>query len=266
MIRLGIRVRAADAELALARLLPVLGAGAEERAAGDAIEYALYGPAGELPSERDLRALAGDALLGVAIEAVPDGWERAWHAHVPRVTVGALSVRPPWVAGEPSDLVIDPGLAFGAGTHATTRLCLELLQELPPAGGLCDWGTGTGVLALAAARLGFTPVTAIENDPEAVALARENAARAVASAGEVTVLAGDVTLEPPPWAPTVVANLTLSLLRAAAAAPGRTPQTLVMSGVITGQAEEAVRAWEARGLAEAERRELEGWAAVVVRA
>jgi ribosomal protein L11 methyltransferase len=122
LVRLAIRVPAIAAEVALARLLPVLRAGAEERCDGEWVEYSLYGAPNVLPDEPELRALAGDDLLEVSVEPVADGWETAWHAHLTRVTAGALAVRPPWVAGEPDDLVIDPGTAFGAGTHATTRI------------------------------------------------------------------------------------------------------------------------------------------------
>ena len=96
---------------------------------------------------------------------MPDGWERRWHEYLRPVRVGELVVRPPWIEGDPGDLVIDPGVFFGAGTHPTTRLCLELLLDEQPGGALCDWGAGTGVLAIAAARLGWEPVTAVELDP-----------------------------------------------------------------------------------------------------
>ena len=79
-------------------------------------------------------------------------------------------------AGDGIDLVIDPGQAFGTGAHHTTRLCLELLLELEPAGAFADWGCGSGVLAIAAARLGWAPVLACDSDPAAVEATRENAA------------------------------------------------------------------------------------------
>ena len=72
-------------------------------------------------------------MLDVVSEPVPDGWERRWHEYLRPVRAGALVVRPPWVDGAADDLVIDPGVHFGAGTHPTTRLCLELLQETSPA-------------------------------------------------------------------------------------------------------------------------------------
>jgi len=255
LVRLAIRVRAADAELALAQLLPLLSGGAEERAVGETVEYALYGPPDELPDEAALRALAGDAVVAVERAPVAGGWETAWHAHLGRVCAGGFAVRPPWVAGPDGDLVIEPGLTFGAAGHPTTRLCLELLAGVPAGGSLCDWGCGSGVLAIAAAKLGFAPVAAVDNDPAAVALARENAA---ANGVEVEVRRGDVTRDAPS-AETVVANLTLPLLEAAAA--DGSPRRLIASGVLTGQADRVVAAF---GLAERDRREDGGWAALLL--
>jgi ribosomal protein L11 methyltransferase len=262
LVRLAIRVRAADAEAALARLLPVLTGGAEERWLGESVEYALYGHAGELPDEASLRALAGDALLGVTSAPVAGGWETAWHAHLGRVTAGGFAIRPPWVAGAPDDIVIEPGLTFGAAGHPTTRLCLDLLRgQTPLSGGAADWGCGSGVLAICAARAGFGPVLAVDIDPAAVALTRENSR---ANGVDVDTRRLDLVKERPPWAPTVGANLTLPLLRAAAAHAGPRPQRLVASGVLARQADEAVAAW--RPMVERERREDDGWAALLLEA
>ena len=95
-------------------------------------------------------------------EEVPDDWAERWKRfHAPVLVGGRLWVRPPWEAAplRPGvlDLVIDPGQAFGTGAHPTTRLCLELLLGLEPRGSLADLGCGSGVLAIAAARLGFEP-------------------------------------------------------------------------------------------------------------
>jgi ribosomal protein L11 methyltransferase len=261
LIRLAIRVRASAAEEALARLLPLMPGGAEERALGEAVEYALYGVAGELPDEAALRALAGDALLGVARAPVAGGWETAWHAHLSRVEAGGFFIRPPWIAGAPDDLVIEPGLTFGAAGHPTTRLCLDLLRgQTPLSGGAADWGCGSGVLAICAARAGHEPVLAVDVDPAAVALTRENAR---ANGVEVQARRLDLTRERPPYAPTVVANLTLPLLRAAAALGGPRPERLIASGVPAEQADAVVAAW---GMRERERREEDGWAALVLEA
>jgi ribosomal protein L11 methyltransferase len=233
VIRLGIRVRAADAEVAYAHLEPVLAAGCEVATHGDEVEFALYE---DLPDERvhDLF----DGVVAITRTPVSRGWKRAWHDHLQPVTVGEITIRPPWLPGE--GLVIDPGETFGLASHPTTRLCLELLQELPRTP-LADWGTGCGVLAVAAAQLGYHPVTAIELDPAAVETARANG---------VDAHVGDATVDPPA-APTVVANLTLPLLERL---PFK-PPTLIASGFLAGQ--------RVPGLRERARRERDGWAAIV---
>jgi ribosomal protein L11 methyltransferase len=250
LIRLSIRVRADRAELALAELLPILGGGAEEREVDGAIEYAVY--VDEPPPLDEIRALS-DAVVEVRTEPAPDGWERRWHEFLRPVRVRDLVVRPPWIDGAAEDLVIDPGVFFGAGTHATTRLCLELLLDEEPGGALCDWGAGTGVLAVAAARLGWSPVTAIDVDPAALAVIRANAAR---NGVAVEARAHDLRAGAP-WAPTVVANLPKPVLLEVA----RPLDRLIASGFLAGEADEVVAAF---GLRERRRIEAEGWAAVVL--
>jgi ribosomal protein L11 methyltransferase len=251
-------VRADRADVALARLLPILQAGAEEREVEGAVEFSLYAPAGELPRIADIRALAGDALIDVVSEPVPEDWERRWHDYLRPVRVGSLVVRPPWLEGEAGDVVIDPGVFFGAGTHATTQLCLALLQEIGPAGPLCDWGAGTGVLAIAAARLGWEPVTAVEVDPGALEAISLNAA---ANHVAVTTRWLNLAATPAPWAPVVTANLTRELLLDVAALLERPPELLIASGLLVGEVDEVVAAF---GLGEQERREQGEWAAVVL--
>jgi ribosomal protein L11 methyltransferase len=261
VIRLGIRVRAADAEIAFARLEPVLAAGVEEIDLDeeDAVEFAVYGDS--LPSDDALRALAGDTIVSVVRSPIDAGWARAWQDHLVAVAVGAFTIRPPWLEGDPSDLVIDPGPSFGAASHPTTRLCLELLQELEVGGALVDWGAGSGVLAIAAARLGYAPVVAVELDVLAAHVAKRNAGR---NGAVVEVTEGDVT-RAAPWAPTIVANLTLPLLVAAADTfSGEGPTRLIVSGVLSSQADTAVAAWSGLGFVERERHELDGWAALVL--
>jgi ribosomal protein L11 methyltransferase len=249
IVRLGIRVRAERAEQALADLLPLLAGGAEERVVGGAVEYALYAPAGELPSRADIAALAGDALVDVVSEPADDGWERRWHEFLRPVRAGSFTVRPPWIDGDADDLVIDPGVFFGAGTHPTTRLCLELLEGLEPSGALCDWGAGTGVLAVAAARLGWDPVTAVEIEPGAPI-----AANATRNGVVVTVVTGDA----PTSGRTVVANLP----RPALLTLPRRPAVLVASGFLAREADEVVATL---GMDEQRRLTEDEWAAVVLR-
>ena len=150
VIRLAIRVARADAEAVLAELLELAPGGLEEREDGDAIEYVLYGAPGELPALPDVRAAAGGALVDVSTSEIPDDWSERWKAYHRPVDVSwrfrRLRVRPPWEPplADGLDVEIDPGQAFGTGAHHTTRLCLELLLELEPAGALADWGCGSG--------------------------------------------------------------------------------------------------------------------------
>ena len=156
------RVFIAGGEVELAALLTYFPAGVEEVEGG----FAVYVD-GPVPSdftvERD--------------EPVAEGWEDAWRAFHRGIPVGRLWVGPPWER-PPADLVpvvIEPGRAFGTGAHPTTQLCLELLQELEPAS-LLDIGCGSGVLSIAAAKLGFAPVTAVDVDPVAIEVTQANAA------------------------------------------------------------------------------------------
>src|SRR5262249_8102307 len=112
----------------------------------------------------------------VRVRAAPGGWETEWVRFHHPVEVGSLWIGPPWEEPTPGlvPFVIDPGLAFGTGTHPTTRLCLELLQALEPAR-LLDVGCGSGVLAISASKLGFQPVTAIDDDEAAVVSTERNA-------------------------------------------------------------------------------------------
>jgi ribosomal protein L11 methyltransferase len=145
------------------------------------------------------------------------------------VVVGGLGLRPPWLAGDDDDLVIDPGDSFGGGHHVTTRLCLELLQTLEPGGSFCDWGTGSGVLAIAAARLGWAPVHAVD-----VAGGELVAANAAANGVAVEFAVCNVAREAAPPARTVTANLTGPLLRAACEVQPR-PEVLIASGFLAGE-------------------------------
>jgi ribosomal protein L11 methyltransferase len=306
VIRLAVRVRREQAEIVLAELLELAPAGVEETRLGDEIvEYAVYGAPGELPALPDLEAAAGQALVEISTSETADDWQERWRQfHRPILveppaqspgsgatgSTPALYVRPPWeapVTGEGvEEIVIDPAQAFGTGAHATTRLCLELVLELATLGlargPLLDVGTGSGVLAIAAARLGFAPVLALDHDLQSVEAAQANAAVNDVS---VEVERFDLRLQrlPRPSAPAagpnrapaarsraalapagvVLANLLLPLLLELSRTMEEAPSELVASGLLGEQVDEVVDAFAARFRLRERRRLHSGeWAAV----
>jgi len=211
VIRLALRVDRAHAEVALAELLELAPGGVEEVDLGKAgVEYAVYGPPGELPALPDLEAAVGGALVEVSTSELPDDWSERWKAfHRPLMLGERLAVRPPWEQplGTATEIVIDPAQAFGTGAHATTALCLELLLGLADddtgaAGPLLDLGCGSGVLAIAAAKLGFEPVLAVDFDPLSVEATAANVTEAPPHSPEPgTVWSGDDQPAAPPVTP-----------------------------------------------------------------
>lgn len=273
MIRLAVRCEEAIAEEVLAELLALAPNGVEEERGPGFVEYAVYGGPGEVPELGELRAAAGEALVEVTSSEVPDDWADRWaDFHEPISIGGAIRVRPSWAEPEPGpiDVVIDPGRAFGTGAHATTRLCLALLLELSRAGeatgALADWGTGSGVLAIAAAKLGFAPVLACDRERPSLEAA---AANAEANGVTLAVERADVREAPPPPAPTVVANLTAPLLSECArylAAAETPPATFVCSGMLEAEVDGVAAELSACGLHEADRRVEGDWASLLLRA
>jgi ribosomal protein L11 methyltransferase len=264
MIRLAVRVRREQAELVLAELLELAPSGVEEIDKDDVVEYALYGSPGELPELPDLRAAAGDALVEVSTQEVADDWAHRWREfHKPLVLRGKLTVRPPWAPpGEtPIDLEIEPGRAFGTGAHATTRMCLELMLSLPASGPFVDLGCGSGVLAIAAARLGWRPVVAVDNDLAAVETTRANAAT---NGVEVDARRVDLRTESVPVAATVTANLLTALLIPCAEPLGRGAERVIVSGTLAEEADGVAAAFAHAGLREQGRLQDGGWVALLL--
>ena len=179
------------------------------------------------------------------------GWEDRWRSFHRPVRAGGLWIGPPWEAppaGEQA-IAIDPGRAFGTGAHPTTRASIELLAHVPR-GSVLDAGCGSGVVGIAAARLGFGPVVAVDLDPVAVKVARENV---LANGVSVDVRLADVLADELPPADVVVANIelaTVERLLGSIAAP-----RAVVSGYL---ARDVLRApgWRRIG-----RVQITGWAA-----
>jgi ribosomal protein L11 methyltransferase len=270
VIRLAVRVARADAELALAELLELAPSGVEEVELDDgSIEYAVYGAPGELPALPDLRAAVGGALVEIRTSEIADDWAERWRDfHRPLEVGGRLWVRPPWAAPRPGllDVAIEPAQAFGTGAHATTRLCLELLIFLcgrrESTGPLLDVGSGSGVLAIAAAKLGWEPVSAVDHEQESVEATRANAA---ANGVKVEVARLDLRRGALPAAETVTANLLRPLLLELAATLQHPPRRLIASGLLIEQADEVADAFAQRhGLRELERRHEGDWAALLL--
>ena len=253
MIRLALRVRREDAEVALAELLELAPGGVEEVDADPAhphVEYAIYGAPGELPDLPDLEAAAGDALVEISTTEVADDWSERWKDFHRPVEIGPLRVRPPWAEARDGDIVVDPGQAFGTGGHETTRLCLELLLDLEPGGPLADLGCGSGVLAIAAAKLGWSPIVAHDFDPLAVEATIENAR---VNDVALDVERWDLRERPAPSSPAVVANLLRPLLLQLRFGD-EPPELLIASGILRGEADEVAAHFAATlGLAERRR-------------
>jgi ribosomal protein L11 methyltransferase len=244
----------------------------------------VFYPAADGPSTREDLLLmlpeefAEAGALEVEAGSVSRDWVEGWRAHFRPIVIGAVRIRPPWeapqgaeceagpagesgarsAAGGPLiDVVINPGLGFGTGLHPTTRGTLFLLQEGPEAasrvaagaagsalGPLTDVGTGSGILAIAAAKLGWGPVIALDNDPVALVSTRENVTENGVDA-LVEIHEADTDSADEAWfdGATVLANMTLepvSMLLKRLAGLRACPRRLVVSGILAGSQEEQI--------------------------
>lgn len=290
MIRLAVRCTPEQAELVLAELTVLAPNGVEEERGPGYVEYAIYGGEGELPELGEVEAAAGDGLVDVVATEVPDDWADRWQDfHKPLLVGDRLWLRPSWEGPREGmiDVVVDPGRAFGTGAHPTTRLCLEFLLELAEAGEasgpLTDLGTGSGVLAIAAAKLGWAPARGYDHEEPAI---EATAANAKVNGVEVELERRNLREGLPELAKTTVANMTAPVLKVVAeqldgggsqgrvprslpaVAPGNpplTPSTLILSGLLPAELNQTVDAFTPAGLIEAERRHEGDWAALLLR-
>jgi ribosomal protein L11 methyltransferase len=229
----------------------------EGAAAVDATERALW----------HLQAFGLRPVSPLRVREVDDSdWTDAWKAHYVAQRIGRIVIVPSWLDEPLRDgevaITLDPGMAFGTGLHPTTRGCLELLQEVAPMPTeVLDVGCGSGILALAALRLGATSAHAIDTDPLAVQATRANAERN-GLAGAVSVENGSLPETPRKPVRLVLANLVAALLvelapRLAAHLDDR--GSLVAGGIIAPRADEVVRAMSDAGLAVVRRRDDGDW-------
>jgi len=246
--RVSTRVPAERAEEARAAWLERFPAGFEER---------------ELDGVLELAAYTDDPPPGMRVENVAEGWEDRWRDFHRPTRVGPFWIGPPWEL-PPRDVVpvvIDPGRAFGTGAHATTRLCVELVAEIEPQSlldsvesvekaSLLDIGCGSGVVAIAAALLGFDPVTAVDVDPAAIEATLRNA---FVNGVELDVRELDATEALLPAADLAVANVSLEAVNALLSRLNT--QRAVMSGYLERDEPEL------GSYRRVERRTLDGWAA-----
>jgi ribosomal protein L11 methyltransferase len=223
-----------------------------------------------------LRALGFEPPTDVSVVPLADeNWADAWRAHfTPRLVGRSLLILPPWeTPGQNGRMVItiDPGRAFGTGHHGSTLGCLERLESVierdgPPR--MIDLGTGSGILAIAAARLGVRAVLAVDDDPDAVAAAVANVARNHVADRIRCVLADAARFDETP-APLVVANLLtaahqrLGAQYARALLPGG---TLLLGGILDGEGPDLAAALGDHGFALRESLSVEGWTTLELRA
>jgi len=270
MIRLAVRCRPEQAETVLAELVQLAPGGVEEETGPDWVEYAIYGAEGELPDLGKVEAAAGDDLVEITSEKIPDDWADRWRDfHEATVLAGGrVVIRPDWHASpepEALDIVIDPGQAFGTGAHPTTRMCVEILVQLADqgsaSGALVDLGTGSAVLAIVAAKLGWSPVLGVDHELPAMRAASENAA---INGVAIDFEQKNLRAEPAPAATTVVANLTAPVLRDVASNLAEAPERLILSGLLTEEAQEVADRFAVHGLTVAKRLDSGDWSALLL--
>jgi ribosomal protein L11 methyltransferase len=266
MRELTLRVSATQADAVLDEILPVLPGGLHVREEGGEVELAILATPGT-PGEDELRTLAGPRLIELRSAKVSDDWrERRLARYRPLVVADRFLVRPDWAPrsedGRLIEIVLEQAAVFGTGVHPTTQACLATLAEMDPVSSFADVGCGSGVLSIAAARLGWSPVVAVDVEPNSVSAARHNAQR---NGVEIDVRRLDVTVEPPPEADTLVANVPPAVQVALAGIVRGAPSTLVISGFKPDEIAAVGSAWEARGLRVADEVRANEWSLLVMR-
>lgn len=215
----------------------------------------------------------GSAGAAVESRIVDDeDWAEGWRRGFPAIEVGRrIRIRPPWIAPSPDgriEVVIEPAMAFGTGHHASTHGCLLAIEDLAERGlgsPILDLGTGSGILALAAAGLGAEAIVAVDVDPIAIDAARENAGRADAG-GRVRFAVGGLGAATGRFA-TILANLYSGVLATLLPELSRRllpGGSIVVAGFLSADAPELERLAGAVGLRVASERTIDGWTTLVL--
>lgn len=200
-------------------------------------------------------------------------WAEAWKKRLDVLHIGRrIVIRPSWqdYVPAPEDVVIqlDPGMAFGTGLHPTTQMCLVALEELiRPEAEVLDLGTGSGILAIAAAKLGAGHLLALDNDPAAVKAARDNVATNGVQ-GVVSVRCGSLAEASGRYdlvMVNILARVIVEMMQEELATRVRPGGNLIATGILAGQEPEVIAAMEGKGLTLAERQQRDDWICLVTK-
>ncbi len=244
MFRSSFRVADDEREALLDVLLPLLPAGVRED--GDVLSTISGAPL----DRAALEAAAGRVLEGWEVEEVPADWRvrRALEGGGGVVVNGRVCIRSPWDS-PPAEGIIDVvverrGNAFGTGSHPTTQMCVALLLELEPAGGAADLGCGVGTLAIAAAKLGWSPVVGVDRVPVAIEVARENVAR---NGVEVACAVADLAVDEVPLAPLLLVNAPPPVHERIVASMTPEVRHVIISGIVSDEVEAVLAGYRSVG-------------------
>jgi ribosomal protein L11 methyltransferase len=264
MQRIAFRIPATAREDVLDGLLPLLPAGIVERpVTDDVVEISSVGAA--LPDDERLYDASPVPLDGLTREEVPADWRerRARFGGGAVLISERLVVRSPWDPPAPPGLievvVERGGSGFGSGSHPTTQMCLGLLLEIEPSGGATDFGCGVGTLAIAAAKLGWGPVSGLEREGPAVEVAVENARR---NGVEADFAVADIATAELPIRELLMANAPPPVHERVAAAVTPAVRHVIVSGIVEGEMERVREMYAAAGLYPAQGMAADSWIAM----